>query len=118
LAAGGSLGTILRYLIYQFADKYLNQHLPWGTLLVNLFGSFIIGFVWGLLEKTAVSPAVRLLLIIGILGSFTTFSSFVYDSFYLLNQGQFKMMLVNILLNNVLGLLLCGLGYYGIKIIR
>ena len=117
LAAGGSLGTILRYLSYQFADKYLNQHLPWGTLLVNLIGSFIIGLAWGMLDKTAISPAVRLFLIIGILGSFTTFSSFAYDSFFLLNQGQFKMMLVNILLNNVLGLLLCGLGYYGIKFI-
>jgi CrcB protein len=116
LAAGGSLGTVLRYLTYQFADKYLNQHLPWGTLLVNLIGSFIIGLVWGVMEKSALAPAWRFFLIIGVLGSFTTFSAFVYDSFYLFNQGQFKMLLINLLLNNGLGLLLCGLGFYGIKL--
>lgn len=116
LAAGGSLGTILRYLVYQFADKYLNPHIPWGTLLVNLIGSFLIGLAWGSMEKLALTPALRFFLIIGVLGSFTTFSAFAYDSFYLFNQGQVRWMLINLLLNNVLGLLLCGIGFYVIKL--
>jgi CrcB protein len=112
LAAGGSIGTILRFLVYQLADKYLNKHLPWGTLLVNLFGSLAIGLLWGYLDRSAVSPAVRLFIFVGLLGSFTTFSAFAYDSFYLLNQQAFKLFFINLMLNNVLGILLCGGGYY------
>lgn len=116
LAAGGTLGTVSRYLVYQLADKYLNQHLPWGTLLVNLAGSFVIGIIWGMAEKTAMTPAVKFFLIIGFLGSFTTFSSFAYDSFFLIHQGFFKLMIFNLILNNVLGLLFCAVGFYSIKL--
>ncbi len=118
LAAGGSVGTILRFFVYQTADKFLNKHLPWGgTLLVNLFGSLAIGLLWGgYLDRSAVSPAVRLFIFVGgLLGSFTTFSTFAYDSFYLLNQQAFKLFFINLLLNNVLGILLCGGGYYLIR---
>jgi len=115
LAAGGSIGTILRFFVYQTADKYLNKHLPWGTLLVNLFGSLAIGLLWGYLDRSSVSPAIRLFIFVGLLGSFTTFSAFAYDSFYLLNQQAFKLFFINLLLNNILGILLCGGGYYHIK---
>ncbi|MDY0075898.1 MAG: CrcB family protein [Bacteroidales bacterium] len=115
LAAGGSIGTILRFFVYQTADKYLNKHLPWGTLLVNLFGSLAIGLLWGYLDRSSVSPAIRLFIFVGLLGSFTTFSAFAYDSFYLLNQQAFKLFFINLLLNNILGILLCGGGYYLIK---
>jgi CrcB protein len=115
LAAGGSVGTILRFFVYQTADKFLNKHLPWGTLLVNLFGSLAIGLLWGYLDRSAVSPAIRLFIFVGLLGSFTTFSTFAYDSFYLLNQQAFKLFFINLLLNNVLGILLCGGGYYLIR---
>lgn len=115
LAAGGSIGTILRFFVYQTADKFLNKHLPWGTLLVNLFGSLAIGLLWGYLDRSAVSPAIRLFIFVGLLGSFTTFSTFAYDSFYLLNQQAFRLFFINLLLNNVLGILLCGGGYYLIR---
>lgn len=115
LALGGATGTILRYYVYVFADKHLNHILPWGTIIVNLSGSFVIGFVWGLLERSGIPPAFRLFVFIGILGSFTTFSTFAFDSFNLLNQGAPKMMLLNILLNNAGGILLC---YAGIQIAR
>lgn len=107
LIAGGSLGTLLRYLIYLTADKYLNHLLPWGTLIVNLTGSLIIGFAWGLMEKTHVPPSVRLFLFIGILGSFTTFSTFAFDNMSLAQSGAYKMMVLNILLNNLGGIMLC-----------
>ncbi|MBU1369365.1 MAG: CrcB family protein [Bacteroidetes bacterium] len=115
LAAGGSIGTILRFFVYQLADKFLNKHLPWGTLLVNLAGSLAIGFLWGFLDRSAVTPAIRLFLFIGILGSFTTFSTFAFDSFYLMHQGEFKLLIFNLLLNNVLGILFCGGAYYLVK---
>lgn len=116
LIAGGSTGTILRYLVYLFADRHLNHNMPWGTLLVNLIGAFVIGVLWSTFERSAIPPALRVFLFIGILGSFTTFSTFAFESFVYLNQGQFKMLLINILANNLGGLLLCSGGYYLAKL--
>lgn len=117
LIAGGSLGTILRYVVYLLADKYLNHLLPWGTLIVNLSGSLLIGIAWGALEKTNVPPAVRLFFFIGILGSYTTFSTFAFDSMNLAHSGAYKTMIVNILLNNIGGIMLCMGGFYLIRAI-
>lgn len=117
LSLGGTTGTLLRYFVYQFADRYLNKVLPWGTLLVNLTGSFAIGFIWGLLEKTGLPPAFRLFVFIGILGSFTTFSTFAFDSYNLLHQGAYKLLLLNLTLQNIGGLTLCVFGIYLAKII-
>lgn len=112
LALGGTLGAIARFYVYLFADKYLNQTLPWGTLIVNLIGSLLIGVFWALFEKASIPLAVRLFVFIGILGSFTTFSTFAFDNFGLLHQGLFKVMFINILLNNIGGLFLCVTGVY------
>ncbi|MBS4058373.1 MAG: fluoride efflux transporter CrcB [Bacteroidetes bacterium] len=118
LIAGGSSGTLLRYLVYQTADRYLNNSFPWGTLTVNVVGSLLIGVLWSLMDKTNVPPATRLFLFIGFLGSFTTFSSFAFDSLNLVHQGAFKLAMLNILLNNVLGIGFCFAGYYTVKLIQ
>ncbi|MDP3441596.1 MAG: fluoride efflux transporter CrcB [Ignavibacteria bacterium] len=115
LILGGAFGTLLRFLVYQFADKHFDKGFPWGTLIVNLSGSFIIGLLWAVFEKTSIPPAVRLLVFVGILGSFTTFSTFAFDSFSFLQQGQIKMLIMNILMNNIGGLVLCFCGYYIIR---
>ncbi len=117
LIVGGAIGTIMRFLIFQLADKYLNQTLPWGTLLVNLIGSFLIGLLWSSFEKASIVPAVRMFLFIGVLGSFTTFSTFAFDNLNLAQEGAFRLMTINILLNNVLGIGLCFFGYYLIKVV-
>lgn len=116
LIVGGSTGTILRYLVYLFADRKLNHNLPWGTLIVNLVGSFAIGVLWSTFERSAIPPALRVFLFIGVLGSFTTFSTFAFESFAYLHQGQFKLLMYNLLANNLGGLLLCSAGYYLAKI--
>lgn len=112
LISGGALGTILRYLIFIFADKKFGHGFPYATLIVNLIGSFAIGFLWALFEKTAVSPALRLFVFIGILGSFTTFSTFAFDNMNLIHQNAFTQMLINVLLNNFGGILLCFGGHF------
>ncbi len=117
LVAGGSLGTIIRYLIYLLADKHLNHLLPWGTLIVNLTGSLIIGFAWGFMEKSHVPPSVMLFLFIGILGSFTTFSTFAFDNMSLAQSGAYKMMTINILLNNIGGIMLCFGAFHFAKLV-
>jgi fluoride exporter len=117
LITGGAIGTLLRYGIYRLADSHLNQGFPWGTLIVNLIGSFMIGVLWSYFDRTTIPPAARLFLFVGILGSFTTFSAFAFDSLNLFQEGAFKTMLLSIFLNNVLGIGLCFAGYYGVKLI-
>lgn len=116
LLLGGAIGTLLRFVIYQLADRHLNQNYPWGTLIVNLLGSFLIGVLWSFFDKSSISPAIRVFLFIGILGSFTTFSTFAFDNLSLFQDGAYKVMVFNILLTNVLGIGLCFVGYYIVKI--
>lgn len=116
LIAGGAIGTVARFAVYQLADRYLNQSFPWGTLLVNLAGSFLIGLLWSYFDKLNMVPAMRIFLFIGILGSFTTFSTFAFDNLNLLQEGAFRIVLLNIFLHNVLGIGLCFGGYYAMKL--
>ncbi len=116
LIAGGAIGTVARFAVYQLADRYFNQSFPWGTLLVNLAGSFLIGLLWSYFDKSNIAPAMRIFLFIGILGSFTTFSSFAFENLNLAQEGAFRIMLLNIFLNNVLGIGLCFVGYYAMKL--
>ncbi len=117
LMIGGAIGTLLRFVIYQLADRHLNQSYPWGTLIVNLLGSFLIGVLWSYFDKSNISPAMRVFLFIGILGSFTTFSTFAFDSLSLAQEGAFRVMAMNIILTNVLGIGLCFVGYYLVKLV-
>ncbi|MDP2236299.1 MAG: fluoride efflux transporter CrcB [Bacteroidales bacterium] len=117
LIIGGAAGTTARYLVYIFIDKQIGHAFPWGTLIVNLTGSFMIGLLWGLFEKINITPSMRLFIFIGILGSFTTFSTFAFDNFNLIHQGAVKMMLLSVLLNNVGGIGLCFIGFYLTRIV-
>ena len=109
---GGFIGSALRYLASGWAQG-LSQSLdfPYGTLTVNLVGCFVIGFLAQLAEARGVfTPEARLLVFIGILGGFTTFSSFGNDTLNLARSGQMLNALVNVAANLVLGLLLVWLG--------
>ena len=89
VAAGGAVGAVARYLVYVAAGKVLGAGFPFGTLIVNVFGSFLMGI---LIEGTAlawtVSPQLRLFLAVGVLGAFTTFSTFSLDVAVLYERGK------------------------------
>ena len=91
--------------------KYLDGFLPWGTLAVNMLGCFAIGFLWQIFEVIGSSPNSRAFVFIGILGAFTTFSTFGLESFYLMREGEIKYAVLNILVSNVAGLGLVFLGF-------
>jgi CrcB protein len=111
LAGGGALGTLARYALSGLSYRYLHPAFPYGTLIVNLLGSFLIGLLWGWWETHNLNPGLRLFLFIGLLGSFTTFSTFALESFQLLRDGFIRAGLLNILLNNFLGLGLVIIGF-------
>ncbi|UCH44126.1 MAG: fluoride efflux transporter CrcB [Nitrospiraceae bacterium] len=111
LASGGAIGTVLRYSLSGFTYRFVSGVFPWGTLLVNLAGSFVIGLLWGLFEIDNFSTNVRHFIFIGILGGFTTFSTFTLESLNLFRDGEIKLALSNILASNIFGLLLVLAGF-------
>ena len=115
---GGAIGTLTRFGVSGFAHQKFIGTFPVGTLAVNLMGSFLIGFLWGVAENSTISPNARLFLFVGILGGFTTFSAFSLETLSLLRTGDYKFALINILLNNVLGILLAFAGLMLAKYFR
>lgn len=108
---GGGIGSLLRYLLALFSYRLFSPVFPWGTLSVNLIGSFLIGLMWGFSEHYMVSPNVKLFILVGLLGGFTTFSSFALESFNLFRDGEIKLALFNILAQNLSGIALVLAGF-------
>ena len=106
ISLGAIVGANARYLISRYAAKLLGPVFPYGTLLINISGSLIVGFfvIWTT-ERVFIDPRWRLLVVVGFCGSFTTFSSYAYESMAYFEQGQWLLMWTNILTNNLLCLL-------------
>lgn len=106
ISIGAIIGANARYLIGLWAAERLGANFPYGTLLVNVSGCFIIGLFYGLGEtRVTITPELRLLVAIGFLGAFTTFSTFSYESVSLIRSGSLWLGLFNIVGSNLLGLL-------------
>ena len=114
IAAGGALGTLVRYWIYLLATARLGEAMPWGTIGINISGSFLIGMVAALTEpggRLMLSPEVRLFLIVGFCGGYTTFSSFSLQTLALLQAGEPVRAAANVVGSVLLCLLAVWLGY-------
>ncbi|MHB2153588.1 fluoride efflux transporter CrcB [Caldithrix abyssi] len=113
IGSGGFLGAVSRYLLSGLVYRLVRDPwFPYGTLAVNLLGCLIIGFLNGLIEmRHILSPDTRALLLIGFLGSFTTFSTFAFESFSLARDSQFMSTFLNLILHIVPGVLFVWLGY-------
>jgi fluoride exporter len=97
------LGANLRYFLSRFAARELGPVFPYGTLFINIIGSFIVGlFLIWTTERVLIDPHWRLVVVIGFCGSFTTFSSYAFETMAYFEQGQWGLMLINILSNNLL----------------
>ncbi len=112
VGAGGFIGAILRYYSNIFAGKIFDvQNFPYGTFLVNIIGSFCIGIVWGIADNIVeLSNEAKYFMIVGILGSYTTFSTFAYETFQLIQQGRTIAFLSNLLFQTILGIIAVLLG--------
>ena len=97
------LGANLRYILSRLAARELGPVFPYGTLFINIAGSFIVGmFLIWTTERVLVDPHWRLVVVIGFCGSFTTFSSYAFETMAYFEQGQWMLMVANILSNNIL----------------
>ena len=113
IAVGAALGANARYLISAWAAGRFGAGFPYGTFLINVTGSFALGLFVGLGEtRLNISPELRLLIAVGLLGGYTTFSSFTVESLNLLRNGSLALGAANILGENVLGLGGALLGLY------
>ena len=109
---GGFIGSIARFLVSKLNLYWNLFSIPFGTLTVNVLGSFIIGFIVGVSAKSEIiTPGIRLFLMVGICGGFTTFSSFTLENLTLMQNGQFASVLVYTGLSIFLGFLAVYLGY-------
>ena len=105
LALAGGLGAMARYGLSGLVQRYSGTTFPWGTLAVNILGCFVFGVIWAVAtERMAMSPEVRTIILVGFLGSFTTFATFMSESHRLLADAQWLPALGNILITNLTGL--------------
>jgi fluoride exporter len=89
VAIGGSIGSVARYLVAIGVGRAFGTNFPWGTLIINVTGSFLIGAFTGLFAlKWDLPQAMRIFLTVGICGGYTTFSTFSLDAFYLMERGE------------------------------
>ena len=88
IALGGALGAVLRFASVEAMQRLTGQALPWGTLFVNVVGSFALGFLLLAMERAHLSEDARRFAAVGVLGAFTTFSAFSWDIVWMMRQGE------------------------------
>ena len=105
ISIGGVVGANLRFLVSRMSMRYLSASLPWGTLIINVSGSFVLGFfmAWTT-ERVMVDPRWRALIAVGFCGAYTTFSSYSFETFSLFEQGHYGLAAGNFAANNLLSL--------------
>ena len=113
VAIGGACGAVSRFLVGNVVSKALGSALPYGTFLINIVGCFCMGLLMTVIAERQMLPAAwRMVLCVGFLGGFTTFSSFGYETFSLLNNGKLMEALGYACGSVLLGLLAATLGVY------
>lgn len=118
VALGAAFGANARYIVGLWAAGRFGPAFPYGTLIVNVLGSLLLGFVVVLAtERLTLSPETRLLLTVGFLGSFTTFSTYAVESLALIRDGGLWSGLINVLGNNLLALIAALFGAYAARVV-
>jgi CrcB protein len=104
LALAGAAGTLARYGLAGFVHRFNSTSFPWGTVVVNLTGCFFAGVLWALFEhRWPVFGETRIIVMVGFMGAFTTFSSLILETNALLGAAQWLLAIANLILQNGLG---------------
>jgi len=111
IGLGGFLGAVARYSVALWVGQRWGRTFPLGTFVVNISGSFLISLLMSLFtERFMVSPQVRLFLVVGFIGAYTTFSTFEYETGTLLKDGEWSIALANVILSVIAGFVALKLG--------
>ena len=116
IGIGSFIGGILRYCLSQFVQLRYASEMPYGTFLVNISGCFLIGVVYALADRSLLTTEWRLFFATGILGGFTTFSAFSFETLSLFKAGQVWTAVVYAVCSVLIGLIATFLGMYIVKI--
>ena len=112
VALGGALGAVLRYGVSGLAYRLFGSGFPWGTLAVNALGCLLIGLLWAAAERSPLSPQMSVFVFVGILGAFTTFSTYALETVQLARDGELIMAGLNLLAANAGGVVLTLVGLF------
>lgn len=116
VGAGSCLGGMARYVVSRATQLVCHTAFPWGTFLVNVLGCFIIGIVYGLVDKgCGLSDGAKLFITVGFCGGFTTFSTFMHENYLLFGASQHLTLIAYALASAAVGFLMVYLAYYLIK---
>ncbi|GAW91858.1 fluoride efflux transporter CrcB [Calderihabitans maritimus] len=117
VALGGALGAVFRFSLSSWIFNRMGDHFPYGTFAVNIIGCFLLGLFYSLsIEKSVISANVRTLVAVGMLGAFTTFSTFSNESLVLIQEGQIQKGMLYIVASVLMGLLAVWLGHVTSKL--
>jgi CrcB protein len=118
VGVGGCLGALARYALSGLVHRCLNSSFPAGTLLVNALGCLLMGAMMSLIEQRQFfGPGARVFVMIGILGSLTTFSTFGYETLAMVRDAAYPLALGNVIANVFLGLLAVWLGWTAVRLL-
>jgi len=112
VALGGAIGSSLRFFLSALIPRVLGRIFLWGTFSVNIIGSLLIGILWAYFENNFSNYNLKLFLVVGILGGFTTFSSFSLEALNLFKTDGIRTALLYIFATNIFGILAAFMGYY------
>lgn len=111
LALAGAIGTLARYGVAGIVQKIHGTSFPWGTLVVNLAGCFLAGFLWVLFEnRWPVSGESRTVVLVGFMGAFTTFSAFIFETGELMRSAEWMHACTNLAMQNIFGFVALFIG--------
>src|ERR1700682_1350633 len=111
ISVGAIIGVNLRYFVAQYVGKLIPSSFPFGTLIINISASFILGFflIWTS-ERVLADPRWRMFIAVGFCATYSTYSSYAFETFALFENGQFSLVALNFLLTNVVCFVAVGLG--------
>lgn len=112
IAGGGALGALGRFWLSTGVYRLLGRDLPWGTLVVNVLGSFLMGLLFVLfIERSTAGPELRAAVLVGFLGAFTTFSTFSVETLLLIEAGYLGRAFLNLWMSVLACLSVCWVGF-------
>jgi CrcB protein len=111
LAAAGAVGTWSRYYLQLFVQQLAGERFPWGTLAVNAIGCFLFGVVWIMWDRGRMTVETRLIVLVGFMGAFTTFSTYAFETVQLLDRGEWWRAAGNLTLESLTGIFCVFAGF-------